>query len=255
MKNLSKLMLCCAAVMCAGQMAEASEANAKSPTISVVGSAVLKVEPDLATISFVAEVSEKESDKAREKLDAAISRLASECERLGIAKDRIIAESSNIHPQYSYPEASSKKRPVVTGYRGYRTIEVTVNDFSLIEKIIGFAAKDGTANIRNVSYSLADPHAYAQQVRELAVKDALEKARGLGALLNAKVTKLNSVSYRQNRMLEGEQEAVPMMLRANKGMSNDAFGGDDSSFYSHNKIVLRDEVDVVFDAEASLLKE
>lgn len=254
MKKLSKLMLCCAACLCTAQMAQAAEINAKTPTISVVGSAVLKVEPDLATISLVAEVSEKDADKARQKLDSAIGDIAAECQRLGIAKDRIVAESSNIHPQYSYPEASSKKRPAITGYRGYRSVEVTVSDFSLIEKIINFASKDDSASVRHVSYSLANPHAYAQQVREMAVKDALEKAHGLGTLMNAKVTKLNSVNYRQNSMLE-ETNAVPMMARSAKAMSNDAFGGDEPAFYSHNKIVLRDEIDVVFDAEASALQE
>jgi uncharacterized protein len=118
----------------------------------------------------------------------------------------------SISPEYQY----ANNRPIkITGYQANNTVLVTVNDLSLLGKVIDAATGSGANNINGVSFSLRDEEA----VRSQALADAAVKAR-VNAEAMARALNLKVVS-----VLDAETTVTPIvrpLTRAAFAMAKEA---------------------------------
>ena len=102
----------------------------------------------------------------------------------------------SISPQYQY---SNGKSPKITAYQVSNTVLVTVNDLSLVGKIIDAATKSGANNVNTISFTLRND----QAVRAQALAEAAAKARA-NAVAIAKALDVRVVG-----LLEAEPNVMP----------------------------------------------
>jgi uncharacterized protein len=91
----------------------------------------------------------------------------------------------SISPQYQY----ANNRPAkVTGYQANNTVLVTVNDLSLVGKVIDAATNAGANNVNGISFSLRDDEAVRSRVLAEAATKARANAEAMAKALNLKVS-------------------------------------------------------------------
>jgi uncharacterized protein YggE len=155
---------------------------AKVHFVRASGEATVTAKPDRAQISIgvvtqalaAQAASSQNAAQTSEVLDAIKRTLgpAGETKTTGYA----------ITPQYQYENGHA---PKITGYQASNTVLVTLNDLSLVGKVIDMAAGSGANNINAISFSLRDDNAVrAQALGEAAAKarsaaDSIAKALGL----------------------------------------------------------------------------
>ncbi len=220
-----------------------------SPSITVSGDAVLRVDPDIATVSLTAEMENPDKAKLNEELQNEVSAFTDYLIReLKLKKEDIIAQSINIYPRYDY----SDKDPILRGYEGSRAIRVTVGDFNLISVIVTKAMDSKGITVNSVNYGLKDPAGYAEKARNMAISDSIHKARSIASRYNARLLHIESVNYNQNSAMNTvEYVQSNRMMTKSMGVSKSSA----EEYYQAKKIELRDSIEVKFAVKAGSLDQ
>jgi uncharacterized protein YggE len=200
----------------AGGAANLPATPANPRTISVIGEGKVSVTPDIAVmymsiISRDSDVS-KAWDDNNAKAEAAIAALKGQ----GI-QDKDIRSDFNLYQQEKtdqFGQSTGEITYVVT-----HTLTVTARDMTKLGDILGAAQAAGVNSVGGISYTLEDPSDAIQQVRALAVADALERAKEIAKGFGATVGKVLSVS----------EYGVNLPTAVDKGYSMGIGGGGGSS--------------------------
>ena len=104
----------------------------------------------------------------------------------------------SLAPQYDY---SNGHAPRLTGYEASNSVIVTVDELSLLGKVIDAATTNGANNVNGISFTLRDSSA----VREQALAEAATRARANAEAL-AKALQVQVVG-----LLEAEPTEMPVI--------------------------------------------
>jgi hypothetical protein len=134
------------------------------------GEAIIHAKPDRAEITIGV------SNRAT-SAQAAASKNAEESSQVQAAIKQALGSGGEVKtsgyslsPQYDY---SNGHAPRLTGYEANNTVTVTVDQLSLLGKVIDAATGTGATNINGVSFTLKDDSA----VRQRALAEAATRAR------------------------------------------------------------------------------
>jgi uncharacterized protein YggE len=150
--------------------------------IWVNGIGTKDVEADVAVISIGVESREETVAAARGAAAESMTSVLVALSTLGVADDDIVTTSLNIHPIQVWIEVKddvgSHNEPRITGYVVNNRVRVTVRDIEMADEVIDKAAEVGGDLIRinNVSFTVGDPAAHGDDIRQRAVEDAKAKA-------------------------------------------------------------------------------
>jgi uncharacterized protein YggE len=150
--------------------------------IWVSGIGTKEVEADVAVISIGVESREETVASARGAAAESMTSVLDALSTLGVADDDIVTTSLNIHPIQVWIEVKddngSHSEPRITGYVVNNQVRVTVRDIEMADEVIDKAAEVGGDLIRinNVSFTVGDPAAHGDDIRQRAVEDAKAKA-------------------------------------------------------------------------------
>ncbi len=243
-----KIMKCLAVMAFLAVVPCASYAGSASPTITVSGEAVLRIDPDVAHISVHARLEDKDKARLNADLQKEVSVFTDYLiNELKLKKEDVIAESVSIYPHYDY----SDKEPVLTGYEGSRSVRITLGNFDLISQIVARAMEQKSITLDNISYGLKDPASFADRVRDLAIADSLKKAKSIAARYNSRLLHIERITYDQDSNLHTVEYAQSnRMMTKSMGVSS----ASDSSYYQAKKIELRDSINVSFAVKAGSLE-
>ena len=96
----------------------------------------------------------------------------------------------SVHPNYQYPKPGAT--PTITGYTATNVVEVTLDDLSLVSKVIDTATQSGANIVQRTQFQLKNSAA----VRKQALRQAAERARisadAIAAGLGVKVVRVLS---------------------------------------------------------------
>jgi uncharacterized protein YggE len=163
-------------------------------TFTVQGKGEVDVKANKATINadFVGEG--KTSEEATQKLKDMSEKVFAELEKAGVKEADIKTQNFSSNPKYeycynftsgSYP-AWCKGNPSqnrIIGYESSENFSVSVKDNKeMVEKLLGLFPTLGARNTNGPSWEV-DNKGAIQQARELAVKEAREKAEGIASSL------------------------------------------------------------------------
>ncbi|OAI38539.1 hypothetical protein AYO38_09530 [bacterium SCGC AG-212-C10] len=154
--------------------------STESTGIAVSGLGEVVAVPDTGFITVGVEYSATSVADAREGAAVAANALIASVKSNGVDAKDVQTSNLAISPQYEYEQ---NKSPRITGYVVTNTIDVKVRNLDSFSKIIDDATTAGgdSARLQGIRFGIEDTVEQSKQARDLAVKDAREKAEQLAA--------------------------------------------------------------------------
>ncbi|ANE46849.1 hypothetical protein SY83_11825 [Paenibacillus swuensis] len=212
-------------------------APAVKNTITVTGKGELKVEPDVAYISFGVATKGKTANEAQKANAAAYNKLTKVLfEQYKLAAADVKTSSFQVQPEYNYSEKEQK----LIGYTANHMVQVTFRKIDGIGALLDAVSAVGANRVDHIQFDTEKKDEYELQALEKAMANAEGKA---AVLAKASKRELKGVS---NIIQQGAQ-AAPVYLQTEmlqKSMVADQAGG--TSIQS-GQITITTNVSVQFD--------
>ena len=208
--------------------------------IVVTGSAELEVKPDIAIVSFRVKAIKPKSIEAKNDVDKRVNSFLAGLPNFNVDEDNVSASNLSTSQNSSYKNG----KKIVDGYSAQRTLKVTLNDVSVLNKFINFALTVGINNITDISFGSSNANTFKDEVNILAVENAKSKAASLANAFGAKLSKIysiNSTSYGLRNRL-GRNLNVDSIVAGNFGSTS----GDSEGQYLQENIVFSSSINAVF---------
>jgi uncharacterized protein len=180
--------------------------DAARPFVRASGEATITARPDRATVAVgvMTEAATAEAAAAQnaKRTDAVVARLK---QLLG-PQAQLRTIGYNLSENRRFPRDGGT--PTVVGYIANNTVEATIDDLSLVGKVIDGATKAGANNVHRLQFTLKDEQQARAEALQAATKNARRSAEAMASALGLKVVRVLSVS-------DTEQPPVrPMMEMA-----------------------------------------
>ena len=180
--------------------------------INGVGTVV--TEPDIANLNLGVEASASTVSVARDQAATSMTAIVAFLTANDVAERDIRTQSFNISPQYTYQERldsngfRSNER-VLTGYQVTNTVSVKIRELDQTGPLLDGVVKAGgdLVRVNGISFSVDDPDPLKVQARELAVQEAMEKAKELADLAGVTLGPLVFISESSSTPIYSTVEA------------------------------------------------
>lgn len=166
-------------------------------TISVEGTGEAVAVPDIATVSFTVRFEEDTVAAAQDKATELMSSALAYLDEQDIEEKDIKTNSYNVYPQYDYIQTTCLPgvpcrggESVLRGYEVSQSVSVKVRDLEMVGAILGGLGELGVQNISGPNFQIDDIDAIRAEAREMAIKEAKEKARELAGDLNVRLVRV-----------------------------------------------------------------
>ncbi|MBS9432493.1 MULTISPECIES: oxidative stress defense protein [Photorhabdus] len=229
-----------AAMLSAGVPLAAQAADLPGvPHVITSGNAVVKAEPDIATLMINVNISAKDASGAKKQVDELVAKYFDFLKKNGIEKKDIDAANLRTQPDYEYDNVSGKS--VLKGYRAIRSVEVKVRKLEQLNDLLDGALKAGLNEIVSVQFGVDNPQKYRDEARQKAIENAIEQADALAKGFNSKVGSIYSINYRAPEVIDH------MKYRNSDVMMAGGAAAGVGETYQQDSINFSDQVDVVFE--------
>lgn len=171
------------------------------PTISVTGSAEIKVTPDEVHLRVGVESRHLTLDGAKQQNDERISKALLFLKQSGVKDQDVQTDYLVVEPIYTaHPEVDpttglplarvdEKKLVEPLSYVVRKSIGVKLTEVSSFEKILSGLVTNGVNHVQRVDFQISDLDSRKSQARKMAIRSAREKADAMAAELGVKVGK------------------------------------------------------------------
>jgi hypothetical protein len=174
--------------------------------VRATGEATVTARPDRAQIS-IGVVTQNSTAQAAATANATQTAQAIEAIKRTLGPGGELKTSGySIAPQYQY---TTGRAPKITGYQASNTVQVIVNDLTLLGKVIDAASDSGANNINGISFSLKDEAPIRNQALAEAAVKAHSAAEAIAKALNAHVV----------GVLQAEAAEVPAFRPMNRSFA------------------------------------
>jgi uncharacterized protein YggE len=179
-------------------------------TVTVTGTAEVKVVPDRAVIELGVEKEDPSASVAKHAEDATARRILASLRANGIDEKDIQTTYLSLQPRVNY----RKGIRISSYFQAEQTMSVTVRDLAKLDALLESLIKAGGNRIDSIHYETTDSRKYRDQARELAVKAAREKAEALAKALGQEIGKATSI----------EETSEPVDMYANLSLTTRSRG-------------------------------
>ncbi len=176
----------------------ATTTQSKGEPLVVSGEGKVSVTPDIAKVTIGIEENGNNLKQVQDNVNKKSKILTDTLKKLGVADSDIKTTSYNVYPQYDY----ASRVQSITGYQVAIDYQVTIKDFDKINSVIVAATNSGANTVGGINFEVNDSvqKQKLQEARELAVKEAKEKAEGLAKSAGITLGKIINVSETQNNV-------------------------------------------------------
>ncbi len=151
------------------------------------GEAIISAKPDRAEVTIAVSTRAPTAQAAASQNASESARvLASVKQSLG-SDGQVKTSGYSLAPQYDY---SNGHAPRLTGYEASNSVVVTVDELSVLGKVIDAATATGANNVNGISFTLRDSSAVREQALAEAAVRARANAEALAKALQAQVVGL-----------------------------------------------------------------
>lgn len=144
--------------------------------IAVTGQSEVQVAPDLAVVSLGVQVQEQTAVAAMSGASNMLREVFAALDELGIAAEDRRTDSFSLNPLFSRNDGNDGKPPSIVGYQVSNTVQVTVRDVDGLGAAVDRLARAGANSFNGISFSVEDPEAHMDDLRQRAVRDARHRA-------------------------------------------------------------------------------
>jgi hypothetical protein len=161
----------------------------------VEGTGKVFVTPDIAKVSVGIEESGASLKSVQDSVSKKSKSLTDALKKFGIDEKDIKTTSYNLYPQFDYSTPSQR----LIGYRVSTNYLVTIKDFDKVNEVLAGVTDSGANIVGGVSFEVNDEtkKEKLQEAREVAVKEAKEKAQGLAKAAGVTLGKITNISESQ----------------------------------------------------------
>ena len=212
-----------------------TDAAQAKPYVEATGEATVSAMPDQAVIEFGvvtqnSNAANAASENARQT-DAALA----EVRKLVGSGDQVKTAGYSVQPNYQSPKPGSA--PVIAGYIATNTVQVTVNDLTLVGKIIDAALRSGVNNVQRLQFGLKNPQTVQSQALKQAAIRARANAEAMAEGLGVRIVRVLSAEE-AGQSLPATLESFGQLTRAAPAQTEIAPGKIDV----HVAVTLRAEI-------------
>lgn len=201
---LSRIAVAC--VLFAGAMS--AQGPVKPPhVVRASGEATVTAKPDRARISIGVQTDGPTAEAASAENATQVSHALTAVKRALGSGGEVKTENYSVSPQFEYPKTGGPGK--VVGYRANNTVAITIDDLTLVSKIIDEATGSGANNVEGIAFQLKDPGA----VQARALAEAAAKARANAEAI-AKALNLRVIGVLQAEAGGGAPPVRPMFMAA-----------------------------------------
>ncbi len=176
----------------AGSQVWAHDTLPDGPFLSTTGRAALRVSPDQATLDISVNAQAPTALKAKQQLDERVNHYLAFLRTEGLALSDIEAASLVTWPRYRVDNTGEQH---LDGYGARRTLRVTVRQLDRLSALLDAALRDRLDGIRSITYDVAQPQRWREQVRDQALDNAHAQAQALAKRAGATLGPVYSIRY------------------------------------------------------------
>lgn len=154
----------------------ANAQQAPTPQVTVQGEGIIKVTPDMATITIGVNNEGNDAKEVKKENDKATDAVIKYLKKSGIDAKDYQTERVYLNKSYDY----DKKKYY---YRASQTISVKLKDLSKYDELITGLTEVGVNNIQGVNFESSKQKEYEAQARREAMLDAQKKAKEYASAL------------------------------------------------------------------------
>jgi len=164
-------------------------AEAQPATISVSGSAEVKVPPDEIDLDVGVEVRNPSLDPAKAQNDEKVANVLKFLKDNGIDAKDVQTDFVGIHPEFK-----NERDTIPEIYVVQRSIGIRLRKVSDFERVLTGALKNGVNYVHGIDFRTTELRKHRDTARQMAIRAAREKADALASELGVKVGKVQSIS-------------------------------------------------------------
>ncbi len=228
-------LLIASLALCAGMTSLVTVAEEQpQPSVSVSGSADLRLAPDMARVSMTASHRADSVAAAQQVVAETVNSVLKIAQDLGVEKTHINTTSASASPRYRWNE--KEERQQLVGYEVSRDITIELLDLAKLGTLLEQAGEAGVSGMSPPVLDASEREAVHRQALKLAFANAQANAEVLAAAAGADLGRAQSITSSGSR-----PPAVPRMRAAAMEMA-------DASATSFNAadLTVRAQVSVIF---------
>jgi len=169
--------------------APATDTTPAQHTITVSGSGIVTIVPDVARINLGVTINKSSVKSVREAAAIAMNDIIAAVKALGVAEADIQTTNISLNPQYG-----SGSAPKIVGYQISEQIVVTVRDLDKAGDVVDAAAAKGANTVNGISFESGDPVKAQNDARAAAVAAARTSAQAMAAAGNVSLGGVISIT-------------------------------------------------------------
>jgi uncharacterized protein YggE len=186
------LVITAVSFACFAARAEAQVAIVEQkPSISVSGTAEVRVAPDEVNLRLAVETRDPKLDEAVKQNDARTAAVLKFLKESGIESKDVQTDYVEIHPQYDTDRRAQQIVPEY--YLVRRNLGVRLRKVSQFDPVLAGALKQGVNYVLGIEFRTTALRKHRDAARQQAIRAAKEKAQALAGELDAKVGKATSI--------------------------------------------------------------
>lgn len=191
-----------------------SDQSSTKRSVSVTGSAQVRVQLDLAIVRVGVQTSGSEAAAALDSNNEQMQALLDALQKAGVADDDIQTQTIQLQPQYAnapqeFPPqpvvpaqsetmsdttSSTSSAPEITGYIAVNTVEVRTSDLANLGSLLDEIVAAGGNQIAGIRFDISDANDALTKARDAAWQDAHQKAEQLAKLSGSKLGDVLTIS-------------------------------------------------------------
>jgi len=171
--------------------AHAVDGTEPDRTISVAGTGIVTLVPDVADLHVGVVVQRPKVKDARAAAATAMQGVVKALRAAGVAERDMRTTTLSLQPIYEYPTNAA---PRITGYELRNGVVATVRDLERLADAVDGALAGGGTTLDGISFRVDDPTGAEAQARTQAMKAARAKADALAGAAGVSIIGVASIS-------------------------------------------------------------
>lgn len=217
-----------------------------SGSIQTSGSAVIRVQPDRASIRFGVQTFGTSPRSTQAENEAIMKRVYQAIRDQGVDAKDIGTDHFSVRPQYDYP---GRSKPTLVGYWSENGVQVTLRDVDKLSEVLVAALDAGATAVDDLTFTTTRLRELRDQARSMAVQAAMEKAQALAGAAGMSAGPARNIQEQSWSYYYGQSNSRGQFVsQAQNVMQEIAPSGSapavDDGEFSLGQIVVQAQVDI-----------
>ncbi|MCU0426597.1 MAG: SIMPL domain-containing protein [Candidatus Kapabacteria bacterium] len=223
----------------------------KQATITVSGSAEIRVPPNEVVISIEVQKLNKDLPTAKKMNDETVAKILDLTRRFAVQKENVQTNYITVDMLYDVAteygkrlyDADGVEKRVFRGYNVSKTVIVRLTEISRFEDFFAELVKTGLSEVKNVTFGTSKLRENRDKAREQAMKAAKEKATAMAAAIGQGIGKAVKITE-HSPTYSGFQAQQNVMNFSGNGSGTSEYEGSET--FAPGTIKVTAQVSVTF---------